>query len=67
MEQIIKNVMDGYYLDHKHGEALLRLDLDEIAVCEKDTVDRDRRILYLEQEVEDLRDENALLRTRLIG
>lgn len=65
-EKIRECVFTNLYLTHPQGGLLLDIDLSDLLDTQNDdSVELTQRILFLEQEVEDLRAENALMRTRI--
>ncbi len=73
IDKVKENVMNGFYVNHVQGGLLLEIDLTDMLNAKGDEPERlltqiaeqNQRILFLESEVEDLRSENALIRTRL--
>jgi len=73
IEKIRENVLNGFYMDHPQGGLLLDIDLNDLLNAKGDEPERlltevaekNQRILFLEAEVKDVRDENAMIQTRL--
>ena len=70
-DKIITNVLNNGYVDHSQGEDLLNLDIQDLEVVMTEPLHKhigelNTRIEYLEMVEEDLRGENAVLRTTII-